>query len=70
MYAQVDEDGHRFLLLAEIVVYLCNPNTVVKEKYSYLSNKTDQKVRIYTTEGWGLLVIRKDENSRRVIQWK
>ena len=51
MYAQVDEDGHRFLLPAEIIVYLCNPNTAVKEKYSYLSNKTDQKVRIYTTEG-------------------
>ena len=56
MYAQVDENGHIRLFLAEIVDHRCNPNTSIKEKDSYLFNNTGQKSRIHTTEGWDLLV--------------
>ena len=78
MYTQVDEYGHRFLLLDEIIYHRCNPNTTVKEKDSYLSHNTGQKSKIHTTEGCDFLVRWKDgsttwiplKNSRRVIRWK
>ena len=40
MYAQVDEEGNRHLLLDEIVDHRCDPNLAVTENDSYLSNNT------------------------------
>ena len=60
MYARVDEDSHRNLLLDKIVDHRNDPNLTVDENDSYLSNNTGQKSRIHTTEGCDLLVSWKD----------
>ena len=64
IYAQVNEDGHRNLVLDEIVDHRCDPNLVVAENDSYLSNNTGQKSRIRSTiEGWDLSVSWKDDST-------
>ena len=59
LYSQVDEEGHRYIMLDEIVDHRKNDDAVEKHDASVTSSK-GRKSRKYTTKGWEFLITWKD----------
>jgi len=59
MYAQVDAEGHRFILLDEIIGHRTTGSEVQADD-AFITTKTGQKRRKPTTKGWEILVRWKD----------
>ncbi len=59
LFAQVDQDGHRLLLMDEIVDHRQGPEAVSKAN-GFLTTKSGQKRRKPTTTGWDLRIKWKD----------
>ena len=59
VFAQVDQDGNRQVLLDEIIDY-CTTCKEVKQQDAFITTRTGTKRRHETTIGWELLVQWKD----------
>ena len=59
IYSQVDDDGHRYILLDEIVDYKKDDTAIAKDD-AYTTDKYGRKSRRLTTKGWSFLVNWKD----------
>ena len=59
MFAQVDQDGRRLMLLKEIIDHRCTRDAVTKENAT-ITMKNGRKSRLQTTKGWELLIQWKD----------
>ena len=59
LFAQVDQDGNRQVLLDEIIDY-CTTGKEVKQQDAFITTRTSTKRRHETTIGWDLLVQWKD----------
>lgn len=62
MYSQCDEEGHRLMLLKEIIDHRKNGNAVAVDD-GYVMTKSGNKVPRKTTIGWDLMVEWKDGSS-------
>ena len=65
LLAQVDEEGHRQLLLDEIIDHRKGHDAINKED-GFTSNEYNQKRKIQTTKGWELCVCWKDGSTNWV----
>ena len=63
LLAQVDKEGHRQLLLSEIIDHRCAPTAVTKENSFYQTRFGGQRCR-RTTIGWELCVEWKDSSQQ------
>ena len=61
IYSQVDEDGHRYTLMDEIVDHW-KDDTAYDKANGFVTDKYGNKSRCTTTKGWKLLVNWKDGN--------
>ena len=61
LFAQVDQDGHRLLLIDEIVDYRTTADAI-KQADAFITLKNGRKSRRQTTKGWELLIRWKDGN--------
>ena len=59
VYSQVDEEGHRYIMLDEIVDHRKNDDAVEKHD-GFVVNSKGRKSRKYTTKGWDFLITWKD----------
>jgi hypothetical protein len=59
LFAQVDQDGHRLLLMDEIIDHRQGPDAMSKED-AFLTTSSGQKRRRPTTKGWDLRIKWKD----------
>jgi hypothetical protein len=59
LFAQVDQDGHRQLLLDEVIDYRSTKDAVSKED-GFITARSGNKRRVTTTKGWELLIRWKD----------
>ena len=59
MFAQVDEEGHRFVLIDEIVDHRTSRDAV-QQADAFLTTGNGRKTRRHTTKGWELLIRWKD----------
>ena len=62
LFAQVDADGHRMLLMEEIIDHRAGP-TAVKQADAFIRTTSGQQRRRPTTKGWELLIQWKDGSS-------
>ena len=65
LFAQVDEEGHRQLLMYEITDHRCTNDAIPKEK-GFETTANGNKRKIMTTKGWELLVSWKDGSTNWV----
>ena len=56
LFAQVDEEGHRQLLLDEIIYYRRN-NDAVHKNNAFIETSTGNRRRKMTTKGWEICVL-------------
>ncbi len=59
MFAQVDKEGHRYMLIDEITDFRSH-DYAVKQDDAFITTKSGQKHRRPTTKGWELLIKWKD----------
>lgn len=59
LFAQIDEEGNRHVLLDAIIDHRVD-GSEVKQQDAFIVNKSGQKRRVETTKGWELLVQWKD----------
>ena len=59
LFAQVDQDGHRLLLMDEIIDHRRGSDAVSKED-AFITSSSGQRRRRPTTKGWDLLIRWKD----------
>ena len=59
MFAQVDQEGHRFMLIDEIIDFRSD-DRAVKQADAWTTTKNGRKHRKPTTKGWELLIRWKD----------
>ena len=59
LYSQVDEEGHRYIMLDEIVDHRKNDDAVEKQD-AFITNNYGRKSRTITTKGWDFLINWKD----------
>ena len=62
MFSQVDEEGHHFELISEIINHETDGDAVTKDD-GYLTAKNGKQTRRITTKGWKLLVEWKNGSS-------
>ena len=62
MFAEVDEDGNRFVLLDSIIDTRCD-GSEVKQQDAFIISKNGGKRRRETTKGWEVLLQWKDGSS-------
>ena len=65
LFAQVDDDGNRQVLMSEIIDYRTN-RTELKQQDAFIITKTGTKCRRQTTKGWELLIEWKDDSTNWV----
>ena len=65
LFAQVDDDGNRQVLMNEIIDYRTN-RTELKQQDAFIITKTGTKRRQETTKGWELLIEWKDGSTNWV----
>ena len=65
LFAQVDDEGNRQVLMNEIIDYRTN-GTELKQQDAFITTKTGTKCRRETTKGWELLVEWKDSSTNWV----
>ena len=65
VFAQVDQDGNRQVLLDEIIDYRTSGKEV-KQQNAFITTRTGTKKRSETTIGWELLVQWKDGSTNRI----
>ena len=65
LFAQVDDEGNRQVLMNEITDYRTN-GTKLKQQDVFISTKTGTKRRWETTKGWELLIEWKDGSTNWV----
>ena len=65
LFAQVDDDGNRQVLMKEIIHYRMNGQEV-KHQDAFITTKTGTKRRRETTKGWEILIEWKDGNTNWV----
>ena len=65
LFAQVDDEGNRQVLMNEIIDYRTN-GTELKQQDAFITTKTGTKRRRETTKGWELLVEWKDGSTNWV----
>ena len=65
MYAQVDSEGHRHLLIDEIQDHKCDVDVAIPKGKEFVGHSANPK-RIKTTAGWSLLVLWKDGSTNWV----
>ena len=59
LFAQVDQEGHRLLLMDEIIDHRRGPDAVTQAE-AFITSPSGQKRRKTTTKGWDLLIRWKD----------
>ena len=59
IYSQVDDEGHRYLSMDEIVDYKRDESAIDKAD-AFITDKHGRKSRRYTTKGWSFLINWKD----------
>ena len=59
VFAQIDDDGNRQVLMDEIIGHRSNEHAM-KQQDAFIVTKTGTKRRKETTKGWGLLIWWKD----------
>ena len=65
LFAQVDDEGNRHVLMKEIIDYRTN-GTELKQQDAFITTKTGTKRRRETTKGWELLIEWKDGSTNWV----
>ena len=65
LFAQVDDEGNRHVLMKEIIDYRTN-GTELKQQDAFVTTKTGTKRRRETTKGWELLIEWKDGSTNWV----
>ena len=65
LFAQIDDDGSRQVLMNEIIDYRTN-GTELKQQDAFITTKTGTKCRQETTKGWELLIEWKDGSTNWV----
>ena len=55
LFAQIDDDGNRQVLMNKIIDYQTN-GTELKQQDAFVTTKTGTKCRRETTKGWELLI--------------
>ena len=55
MYSQIDEDGHRFIIMDEIVDHK-RKSSALDEEDAFITDKYGRRKRKLTTKGWEFLV--------------
>ena len=65
LFAQVDDEGNRHVLMNEIIDYRTN-GTELKQQDAFITTKTGTKCRRETTKGWELLIEWKDGSTNWV----
>ena len=65
LFAQVDDEGNRQVLMNEIIDYRTN-GTELKQQDAFITTKTGTKRRQETTKGWELLIEWKDGSTNWV----
>ena len=62
MFAEIDEDGNRHVLLDSIIDIRCD-GSEIKQQDAFITSKNGGKRRRQTTQGWGILLLWKDGSS-------
>ena len=65
LFAQVDDEGNRQVLMNEIIDYRTN-GTKLKQQDAFITTKTGTRRRRETTKGWELLIEWKDGSTNWV----
>ena len=56
LLAQVDEEGHRQMLISEIQEHRSTPEAIPKER-EHITRKNGTRTKVRTTTGWELYII-------------